>query len=163
MTDIATSRAAASEVALLRALVQEQLAQITDLTQQLALAQLGATADPDVLRASIEALERRLEDARDLALAREATLAAQILADGTALLALAVERDDAARTLDQQRQEAEQRLSDLTRQITALEGERHAVRAEASALRLDLDRIYASHSWRLTEPLRAGRRLLGGG
>ena len=84
MTDMGTSQALAedSEIALLRALAQEQLAQITDLTRRLAKAQNGASADPQLLRAGLAALERRLQDTRAVAQGREAALAAQLLADG---------------------------------------------------------------------------------
>lgn len=160
MTHSATTRAVDSEVTLLRALVLEQLAQITDLTQRLAEAQIGASADPHVLRAIIEALERRLQDSRALTLAREATLVEQILTDGAELQALAAERDRDSTALDQQRQAAERQISELNRHIVAIETERRAAIEEAATLRLDLNRVHTSHSWKLTEPLRAVRRLL---
>ena len=154
-----------AEAALLRALTAEQLAQITDLTRRLAEVEAlqEASADPHLLRASMEALDRRLQDSREIGLGREAALAAQILADGAALTGLRADRDAAVTGLDQQRQTADREMADQRQRIAALEGELHAARGENRILMQDLDRIYASHSWKLTEPLRAGRRLLGGG
>jgi len=167
VTDMATSRAQqeVAEAASLRALVAEQLAQITDLTRRLAEAEAlhEASADPHLLRASMEALDRRLQDSREIGLGREAALAAQILADGAALTGLRAERDAAVAGQDEQRQTADRETADRRQRIAALEGELHAADEENKILRQDLDRIYASHSWKLTEPLRAGRRLLGGG
>ena len=111
----------------------------------------------------MEALDRRLQDSREIGLGREAALAAQILADGAALTGLRADRDAAVTGLDQQRQTADREMADQRQRIAALEGELHAAREENRILLQDLDRIYASHSWKLTEPLRAGRRLLGGG
>ena len=53
-----------SETDLLRALTQEQMAQITELTRRLGLAeaQQNEGADSQIMRAGIEAMERRLQD-----------------------------------------------------------------------------------------------------
>ncbi len=42
-----------------------------------------------------------------------------------------------------------------------LRAELARTRAEAADLRAELDRVFASKSWRLTEPLRGVRRRLG--
>ena len=161
-----TSRAKAdnAEAALLRALTHEQLAQITDLTRRLAAAEahLDASAAPQLLRASLEALDRRLQDNREIGLGREAALAAQILDDGAALQGLLAERDAAVASMDRQRHTADRETAEQVQRIAALENATDAAREESKALRADLDRIYASHSWKLTEALRAARRLLGG-
>lgn len=149
---------------LLGALTQEQLAQITDLTRRLALAeaQRDANADPHLMRAGMDALERRLHDERAISLGREATLAAQILADGAALQASRDESDAQLVSADLQRQAAEREAAEHAQRAAQLEQELQAARAEAQSLQAEIDRIHASRSWKLTEPLRTGRRLLGG-
>ena len=164
MTNQSTPPAPAenSEVALLRALTHEQLAQIIDLTRRLAQAQSDASPDPNLLRASVDAMERRLQDTRAIALGREGALAGQILADGASLQILQADRDAAAVNADRQQRAAEDLTANLFQRMTTLESVLTAARDEAKALQAELDRIHASHSWKLTEPLRASRRFFGG-
>jgi hypothetical protein len=161
--DMSQAKAEDLEVALLRALTHTQLAQITDLVRRLAEAeaQRDASADPHLLRAGLEALDRRLQDNGAIARGREATLAAQILADGAALQKLAAQRDDVAAELDLLRQTAEREATEQRLHIAALGHELQSAREASKTLQEDLDRIYASHSWKLTEPLRTARRKLG--
>lgn len=63
---------------------------------------------------------------------------------------------------------AAQRAQALTATLTLywqdgerLRAELAQARAEAAGLRAELDRVFASKSWRLTEPLRGFRRRLG--
>jgi hypothetical protein len=180
---------AEAEADLLRQLGAAQQAQIDEATRSLAAAEarigglMDEVADRHVLNASVEALERRLQDARSLGARREAVLAARVLADGAALAAAQAETGATRAELAETQAEmaragaaATDRIADLeaavhraaaeaeaaSRRQAELETDLAASRHEAEALRQELEKIYASHSWKMTEPLRAGRRILGG-
>lgn len=149
-----SGQAEADERIGLRALAAAQADRIAELTRAAAGAGTAAAGDlvamladpaPPLLAASIAAMERRLEDARILAAGREAVLVAQILADGTAL-ARRVEPATPA---------------PMPEPVAPPPDDRHALEAELAALRAERAQIFASKSWRLTEPLRALRRLAG--
>ncbi len=52
--------------------------------------------------------------------------------------------------------------SNLADEIKRLKASHTEVERQVAELRWQIDRIYKSHSWRVTEPLRKIRRMVGG-
>ncbi len=122
---------------------------------------LGAAADRERnLRAQVDQRTRwaedeqrrseQLRDERDLATARGDALDEELSERARHITALdqkIIERD--RHILD-----TERRLGEARAQATAEEEHRHALQAA-------LEQVWSSHSWKLTRPLRAGRRVAG--
>ena len=143
------AQASADRAALLQEINAQQVSQIEAGTRRIAELEVqveqgaGVQAEETVLRASIEALERRLAEAEARRRGLETVLGAQILTDGAALQAAEGEAGQLRAELDAVRQELEQ------------------AHAQMNEVCVELEKVFASKSWRMTEVFRASRRFLG--
>jgi len=96
-------------------------------------------------------LDRRQSHEQDLIAAREQI--ARIMQDDTGLLDTIAAQQ---RTLEAQ----SAREAELAAELAELHGRESGLAAEVTALHAEIERIMASRSWKVTEPLRGARRLL---
>lgn len=120
-------------------------------------------ADFHLQRAEIVALNARLAGAEKVRQRREAVLSAMLLqAKATVQEQEAVLRDrqEAMAALSTQSGELVERIAALETDKKAHEAYKQKLETNAEGLRAEIEKVYTSKSWRITEPLRRARSIL---